>query len=80
MTFTFGNNLGKQIGTNNDDYVELSISFPTNAAFGAQLTDFMLLGGSVVVTGFPTQTNADFMARSLTAPLIVTGKQIDNST
>lgn len=64
-SFTFGDNIGKGIGTNGDSYVELATSFPTNITFGAQFTDFMHLGGAVTISAFPTQTDANMLTRSL---------------
>lgn len=68
FSFTFGDNSGDTIGTLNDDFVALDLSFPTNLTYDVTFTDFMLLFGSVTVTNFPTQTNRDFVARSLVAP------------
>lgn len=64
FSFSFGDNIGKSIGTNNDDYVELAIAFPVNITFGSQLTDFMLLGGQVIISEFPAQTNLDMITRT----------------
>lgn len=69
-SIVFGNNEIYDIGTNNDDYVEIALSFPVNFAFGAQLTDFCMFFGDVTVTNFPTTTNRDFSSRSMTLPPI----------
>lgn len=64
-TFVFGDNSNYSIGTNDDDYLELIVSFPTSSAFSAVLSDFILTAGQVVVTGFPQQTNADMLTNSV---------------
>ncbi len=69
IPFVFGSNTGTQVGTNDDDYVEIDISFPTNISFGAQLTDFMLQIGDVIITEFPVQTNSDMIIESLSPPI-----------
>lgn len=68
IAFNFGTNEGAGIGTNNDDFVELALQFPTNITFGCQLTDFMMFFGNVNILEFPPTTNRDFLSRSLTAP------------
>lgn len=68
FSFIFGDNTGKNIGTNNDDFVALDISFPTNLTYNAIFTDFMLLIGNIAVTDFPITTDKDFIARSLVPP------------
>lgn len=68
LSFSFGSNSGKTIGTQNDDYVQLALSFPTNIGFGCQLTDFLLMSGELVVTSFPTITDREFMAQTLVPP------------
>lgn len=68
FSFVFGDNSGDSIGTDNNDYIELAISFPTNISFGGLFTDFVLFFGTIDIEEFPPTTDADFMARSLTAP------------
>lgn len=68
IALNFGTNEGKGIGTNNDDYIELALSFPVNITFGGQFTDFMMFFGNVNILEFPPTTNRDFIGRSLTAP------------
>lgn len=65
VQFTFGSNSGTNVGINNDDYVQLDFSFPTNLGFGMQATDFMLLIGAINVTEFQQTTDRDFVSRSL---------------
>lgn len=66
FSFTFGTNDGTDIGTNNDSYVALQLSLPTNITFGCQVTDFLMVSGTVDIASFPQTTDADFSARSLT--------------
>lgn len=68
IAFNFGTNEGDGIGTNNDDYIELALSFPTNITFGGQFTDFMMFFDNVNILEFPPTTNRDFIARSLNPP------------
>ncbi len=58
---SFGNNSMYDIGPNDDDYVQLVLAFPTNQAFDATFTDFILAPGSVDLQVFPTQTNAEML-------------------
>jgi len=63
--FEFGSNAGYIIDLiNNNDYIAIDISFPTNIGFNVLLTDFLLLFGAQVITGFPIQTSADMITRS----------------
>lgn len=62
--FSFGDNVGKTIGSNNDDYVELAIRFPRSVSYNATLTDAILTPNAVTVTQFPATTDSDFSARS----------------
>jgi hypothetical protein len=68
FSFVFGTNSGDEVGTNNDDYLQLAISFPTNISFGFIATDFILTKGNVVIAEFPPTTDKDFMARTLVLP------------
>jgi hypothetical protein len=64
-SFTFQLNTGKTIGDLNDDYIQLVLRFPVDSAFDASLTDFSLAQGNITITGFPVQTDADTLARSV---------------
>jgi hypothetical protein len=66
--FTFGNTIGKTIGINNDDFIQIAIRFP-NQAYSADFTDSALLQNSVNNPVFPVQTNEDMVVRSLSAPV-----------
>lgn len=68
VSFNFGTNEGKGIGTNNDDFIELALQFPTNITFGGQFTDFMMFFGNVNILNFPPTTTNDFISRSLVPP------------
>jgi hypothetical protein len=65
VSFTFGLNTGKTIGDLNDDYLQLAIRFPVDSAFDVSLTDFSLAQGDITITGFPVQTDADTLTRSV---------------
>jgi hypothetical protein len=64
----FGDNTGQTIGDNDDDYVEVALSFPTNLSFNGIFTNFVLTINNTVITEFPTTTDADMMARTMTLP------------
>lgn len=56
------------VGDNDDDFIQLAIRFPTlgGAIFNVELTDFMLIKGSIPVdTPFPTTTNGQFVLEAL---------------
>ncbi len=61
----FGDNSGKNVGSLNDDYLILYLSFPTNISFSVLLDNFSLIIGNVDVSGFPVQTTRDFLVRSV---------------
>lgn len=68
QAFSFGENIGQSIGTNDDDYVQLALTFPTNVTFNGIFTDFVLTAGNVTLTAFPTATDDEFMVNSLALP------------
>jgi hypothetical protein len=60
----FGTNVGDVVDLiNNNDFVAIDISFPTNIGFSVSLTNFLLVLGQQVITEFPLQTNADMITR-----------------
>lgn len=61
IPFVFGSNSGKSIGTNDDDFVQIAISFP-NSLFNGTFTDFVLTAGNINITTFPTETDAEMLA------------------
>ena len=54
----FGTNVGKSIGTNNDDYVQVIVRLPPTGVQSALFTNFALTATNVPLTSFPTQTAA----------------------
>lgn len=65
----FGSNEGSNIGTNDDDYVEIQLRFPTASSFSAGLTDAVLVIGSIINLPYPIQTNSDTTVRSYAPPV-----------
>lgn len=65
VTVNFGDNIDKIIGTNDDDYVQVALSFPVDTTFRAQFTDFALVAGEVELDTFPVTTDADMIDRSI---------------
>lgn len=61
----FGNNIGKTLGTNGDDYLQIEISFPSGSAFDMEITDVFLVPGDVNLTAFPVMTNEEMIGRSI---------------
>ena len=61
---TFGTNVNQIVGPNNDDYVQIAIRLPTTAVSNVILSDFVLTVGTVLLTGFPVTTNAQFTDQS----------------
>lgn len=64
FAFKFGTNIGKAIGPNDDDFVQLALRLPTSSLSDASFTDFTQLINNVVISQFPTTTNADFFYKS----------------
>jgi hypothetical protein len=64
----FGNNNGQTIGSNNDDYVEVALLFPTSLSFNGIFTNFVLTQNNTTISEFPTTTDRDMLSRSLVAP------------
>ncbi len=60
----FGDNSGLNLGTNDDDYLQIAIRFP-NTTFNVELTDFLLTDGEVVIEGFPQTPNAKMIDESV---------------
>lgn len=56
-SFTFDVNDGETLGTNNDDYVEIAIRFPTDGAFTAGITDCVLALGDLTDVEYPYITD-----------------------
>lgn len=64
QVINFGDNIGKVIGPNNDDYLQIVIRLPLSFIFDATFTDFILSPGVVEFTEFPQTTNAQFIYRT----------------
>lgn len=62
--FSFPSNIGKTIGVNNDDYVQLLIGLPVSSIFDVSMTDFMLTVGNVTILLFPDTTNGEMITFS----------------
>lgn len=92
LTFDFGDNTGKVIGTQNDDYLEIATRYPTNIQFDASITDYRQLEGNVATPNFPPQTDEQNNYRSiypatpaadgsnLYLPLILTPRGVEYDT
>lgn len=68
----FGDNTGKTIGNNNDDFIEFAIRFPAalSQTWDVKLTDFMLINQNITQaqaagTAFPATTNGEFVLQAL---------------
>lgn len=64
QVINFGDNIGKVIGPNNDDYIQIAIRLPLSFIFDATFTDFILSPGIVEFTEFPQTTNSQFIYRT----------------
>jgi hypothetical protein len=64
--FTFGDNTGKTISPDGDDYIQLALRFPTGSLFDVSLTDFILTPNNVVITNFPQTTDREFTSQAIT--------------
>ncbi len=63
--FIFGDNLTKVIGTQDDDYLQFVIRFPTTAVFEASFTDIGLLQGNDATPTFEATTDRQFIYRAI---------------
>lgn len=57
QSFSFGENSGKTIGTEDDDFVQLCLTFPPDQLYNLELTDFFLIEGDKVSENFPITTD-----------------------
>lgn len=80
IPFTFGTNAGKTLGTNNDDYVQLIISFPTNELFQVYVTDVGLFEGAITAPTFAPTTNRQFTYRAIYQDMNLTGANFTGTT
>lgn len=65
IQFQFGSNQGYNIGTNNDDYVELVFSFPATDTFSVQMTNFLLTPGAITINDYPQRPDNDVFANGI---------------
>jgi hypothetical protein len=65
ISFIFGNNTGKILGTNGDDDISLSFNLPPTQTLDFSSTDFILTDGIVNISQFPPTTDADMIARGV---------------
>ena len=61
----FGINDGKTIGDDDDDFIQLVISFPVSNVFDDSFDNFILLDGDKQIAIFPDTTDAEFIRDSL---------------
>lgn len=71
LPFSFGTNDGKIIGTNDDDFLQLEIKWPTSTAVDVTLTDFILTPENITITTFPITTDEKFSEDTLAGSLPV---------
>ncbi|MEE9303312.1 MAG: hypothetical protein V3U84_05955, partial [Thiotrichaceae bacterium] len=64
-SFTFGDNEGKTIGPNDDDFLQLVIQLPIGTAFEAEFTNFVLLEGEFAAVNFPSTTTVQSVSQFL---------------
>jgi rhizosphere induced protein len=64
-SFTFGTNIGKTIGPDGDDYLQLALRLPLNAVFSASFTDFILTPNAININDFPQTPDNEFIYQSL---------------
>jgi hypothetical protein len=65
FSFSLGSNIGKNLGTNDDDFCSFIISFLPNQAFSFQFTDFILATGKLTFNNFPVTTDSEFSYETL---------------
>jgi hypothetical protein len=68
VSFTIGNNEGKVIGPNYDDYLVFALILPPDSTFDLEFTNFILTEGEVLISNFPATTDQVFMSNSLFTP------------
>lgn len=56
VEFSFGDNDGKTIGPDDDDFVQIAFRFPVNSVFSASITDVFLFGTAIENPIFPEET------------------------
>jgi hypothetical protein len=71
IMFSFGDNDGKSIGDDNDDFVQLAVRLQTNVANDLEVTDWVLTPGQVNITQFPPTTNVEMISQSMAGEIEV---------
>ncbi len=64
-SFVFGDNIGKIIGPDNDDYVQIALRMPANELLDVEFTDVLLTPGNVIAPVFNDTPTREFMYESL---------------
>lgn len=67
VSFVFGDNLGKTIGTVGTDTVSICLRFPPTSTYNFSGSCVLLSPGSLAINTFPTTTDAEFTYQALTA-------------
>ena len=78
-TLTFGLNNTATLGTNDDDYVQLSLRFPLTTTFNVTVTNFALIFGNVSISAFPITTDSTYLYSSLFTGIQNTSPQFSSS-
>lgn len=65
IPFIFGDNSTDTLGTADNDFVQIAITFPTSSAFDISITNFVLTPGNVIIDEFPQVTATEMAAISL---------------
>jgi hypothetical protein len=65
IPFVFGSNDGKTIGSDDDDFVQLVISFPVSNVFDDSFNNFILAEGDKQVSIFPDTTDEQMVREAL---------------
>lgn len=65
ITFKFGNNLSKTLGTNGDDYIQFEVAFPTASSYDIEITDVSLQIGAISSAQYPMLTNQEMIYGSI---------------
>lgn len=64
-TFIFGTNTDKTLGTDDNDFIQIAIRFPTNAEYDVSITDVVLTPNAVDISIFPTIPNYEQIEKTL---------------
>ena len=64
-SFIVGENTGKIIGDQNDDFLKIVISLPPTISFDITFTDIIFTLGNVNINSFPIEPNSEFIYKSI---------------